>query len=167
MNDSAARNRVRIERVVDAPVERVWQLWTDPESFAAWYGPGNAIVTVIEMDVRVGGRRHIGMTVESPNGTMRMWFIGEHLAVRENELLAYSESMADEHGNALPPAALGMPHHPASTTITVELERLPDGTRMVLTHQGIDEDSPGAIGWAMALDKLDAFLRSDPHGHRG
>jgi hypothetical protein len=29
---------------------------------------------------------------------------------------------------------------------------------MVLTHLGISEDSPGAAGWAMALDKLTTYL---------
>jgi len=31
---------------------------------------------------------------------------------------------------------------------------------MVLTHVGIPEDSPGAIGWAMALDKLAAHTEA-------
>ena len=31
---------------------------------------------------------------------------------------------------------------------------------MVLTHAGIPSDSPGAAGWAMALDKLAAHIET-------
>ena len=39
MDEIADRNSVAIERIVDAPVHRVWQMWTDPVRFATWYGP--------------------------------------------------------------------------------------------------------------------------------
>ena len=32
-------------------------------------------------------------------------------------------------------------------------------TKMVMTHLGIPGDSPGAAGWAMALDKLATHVR--------
>ena len=31
-----------IERSFDASVDVLWQMWTDPERFAAWYGPDGA-----------------------------------------------------------------------------------------------------------------------------
>jgi uncharacterized protein YndB with AHSA1/START domain len=159
MTDRDSTPHVRIERVVDAPVQLVWQLWTDPDSFCEWYGPSGATIAVIAMDVRVGGRRHICMSVDTPNGKMQMWFTGEHLVVVENELLVYSESMSDEHGNVLPASALGMPHdHPTTTTVTVELAPTDDGTKIVMTHAGIPDGSPGAMGWNMAFDKLDAYV---------
>ena len=52
---SDSQNSVVIERVVDAPPEFVWQLWTEPEHFMAWYGPTGATIPVAKMDVRVGG----------------------------------------------------------------------------------------------------------------
>jgi hypothetical protein len=33
-------------------------------------------------------------------------------------------------------------------------------TKMVMTHAGIPGDSPGAAGWAMALDKLAAHVKA-------
>ena len=63
--------------------------------------------------------------------------------------------MADEHGNVITPEQMGMPAgHPDVTEVRVELEPVDGGTRLVLTHVGIPEGSPGAVGWAMALDKL-------------
>ncbi|MBA2282331.1 MAG: SRPBCC domain-containing protein [Acidimicrobiia bacterium] len=142
---------VVIERTFDAPIEVVWQLWTGAEHFGAWYGPTGARITVEELDVRVGGGRRVCMEVETPGGPMRMWFTGEHLEVTEPRRLVYTESMTDEHGNVAAP-----PGHPATTEVRVELVPVDGGTAMVLTHVGVPAGSPGAAGWAMALDKLAA-----------
>lgn len=151
---------VVIERVLDAPTDVVWRLWTDPVHFAGWYGPAGASVTVLAMDMRVGGRRHVEMAMETPNGPHRMFFVGEHLEIVEGTRLAYTESMADEAGNVLDPASMGMPAgHPATTRVVVELaDAAPGRTRMVLTHHGIPAGSPGEMGWNMAFDKLEARL---------
>jgi hypothetical protein len=42
--------------------------------------------------------------------------------------------------------------------VTVELEADGPRTRLRLTHAGIPADSPGAMGWTMAFDQLDAHL---------
>ncbi len=158
-NDTDAA--VVIERIVDAPAGLVWRLWTEPEHFKAWYGPGGASIPVAEMDVRVGGRRHVCMTMETPNGVMRMWFIGEYREVIVNERLVYTESMSDQAGNVLSPSEAGMPAgHPETTEVTVELEDIGGRTRMLMTHVGVPADSRGAIGWSMAFDKLDAHVAS-------
>ena len=156
---TTAATTVVIERMFRAPPEQIWRMWTEPEHFAAWYGPGGASIPVAQMDVRVGGKRLLCMEVTTPNGAMQMWFTGEYLEVIENQRLAYTDSMSDENGNVLSPELAGMPEgHPTTTEVHVELESVKDGTRMVLTHVGIPAGSPGAVGWTMALDKLDAVV---------
>jgi uncharacterized protein YndB with AHSA1/START domain len=150
---------VVIERTLDAPVELIWRMWTEPEHFAAWYGPDGASIPVARMEVRVGGTRLVGMQVQTPRGAMTMWFTGEYLEVVPNKRLVYTESMSDENGTVIAPADLGMPAgHPATTEVRVELDDLGDRTRMVLTHAGIPAGSPGAAGWTVALDKLAAHV---------
>jgi uncharacterized protein YndB with AHSA1/START domain len=153
---------VVIERVLDAPVGRVWQLWTDPAHFAEWYGPTGASVPVARFDLRAGGTRLVGMEMETPGGPQRMWFTGEYREVVDHKRLVYTEALADEQGNVLPATEAGLPDgHPVTTEVTVELEDLGDRTKMVVTHLGIPADSPGAAGWNMALDKLTDTLRTD------
>ncbi len=43
------------ERVFDAPRERVFEAFTDPELIPEWWGPRNVTTTVDKMDVRPGG----------------------------------------------------------------------------------------------------------------
>ena len=159
MTEHDAPDAVVIERSFDAPVELIWRMWTEPEHFRAWYGPGGAAVPVATLDVRVGGRRLVGMEIAGADGPRRMWFTGEYREVVKNRRLVYTEALADEHGNALSPAELGMPDgYPTTTQVIVELEDLGGRTRMVMTHVGIPEGSPGAAGWAMALDRLAVHL---------
>jgi len=158
-DDNTSQNAVVIERTLDAPAELVWQMWTRPEHFAAWYGPDGASIPEATMDVRVGGTRLVCLQMPTPNGTMQMWFTGEYREVVENKRLRYTESMSDAAGNVLSPADMGMPEgHPTTTEVLVELDDLGGRTTMVMTHYGIPEGSPGAMGWAMALDKLTARL---------
>lgn len=157
--DTNSRDAVVIERYFDAAPEVIWRMWTDPERFATWYGPMGATIPEAHMDVRVGGRRLVAMRMETPNGAMMMWFTGEYVEVDAPRRLVYTESMADEAGNVIRPESMGMPAgHPAVTEITVELLAVGDRTRMIMTHAGIPADSPGAAGWAMAFDKLEAAL---------
>lgn len=159
MTDDNGTENLVIERTLQAPPRLVWQMWTDPQHFAAWYGPSGAAIKVARMDVRVGGTRLLCMEMATPNGPMQMWFTGEYLDVVEPERLVYTDSMSDSEGDVLSPEQMGMPEgHPTTTKVMVELGHLQGGTRMVLTHAGVPAGSPGAAGWAMALDKLGARL---------
>jgi uncharacterized protein YndB with AHSA1/START domain len=158
-DQSGSQDAVVIERSFDAPVALIWQMWTDPEHFKAWYGPAGAAIPVAKMDVRVGGTRLVCMEMQTPDGAMQMWFTGEYREVVENERLVYTESMSDENGNVSSPADMGMPEgHPMTTEVSIELEDVGGRTKMVMTHTGIPADSPGAAGWAMAFDKLAAYV---------
>ena len=153
-----ANESVVIERTFDAPVAVIWQMWTDPEHFTAWYGPTGASITVEEMDVRVGGARLVCMEMPTPNGPVQMWFTGKYLDVVEHQRLVFTESMTDEHGNLVSPAAMGMPAgHTTTTEVRVELEDVGGRTKMILTHVGIPKGSPGEAGWVMAFDKLASY----------
>jgi uncharacterized protein YndB with AHSA1/START domain len=165
-DNSASQDAVRIERSFDAPVDLIWQMWTDPEHFAAWYGPDGATIPVAKMDVRVGGTRLVSMEMQTPGGPMQMWFTGEYREVVQNKRLVYTESMSDENGNVASAADMGMPQgHPTTTEVRVELEDVGGRTKMVMTHAGIPADSSGAAGWTMALDKLAAHVRQATADH--
>ena len=161
MTESNDTKSVVIERTYEAPVDLVWKMWTDPEHFKAWYGPQGAAIPVAEMDVQVGGRRLICMEMQTPNGPMQMWFAGEFREVNATDRLVYTDAMSDAEGNLMSPESMGMPEGtPAETEVIVELEAAGSGTAMTMTHVGVPADSPGAMGWNMALDKLGDYIGS-------
>jgi uncharacterized protein YndB with AHSA1/START domain len=51
MNDK----EIVISRLIDAPRERVWEAWTDPEQLITWWGPNGFTNTFHAFDFRVGG----------------------------------------------------------------------------------------------------------------
>ncbi len=156
MTDHDSAQDLMLERTFEAPPEIIWQLWTEAEHFAAWYGPIGASISVTIMDVRPGGTRLLRMEVDTPDGARAMWFTGEYLEVIENQRLVYTDSISDEDGVVLSPEQAGMPaSHPTTTKVCVDLHRAGGGTKMVMTHIGIAADTPGAAGWDMALDKLE------------
>lgn len=60
-------DEIIIARVFDAPRERIWQMWTEPEHVAKWWGPNGFTTTIEQMDVRPGGVWiH---TMHGPDGT--------------------------------------------------------------------------------------------------
>ena len=160
-DDKASRDAVVIERIFDAPTALIWQMWTEPEHFKAWYGPNGATVPVARMDMRVGGSRLLCMEMDTPAGPMQMWFTGKYREIVQNERLVYTESMSDKDGNIMSPSDMGMPAgHPATTQVTVELEDVEGRTKMLMTHAGIPADSPGAAGWMAAFDKLAVYVEA-------
>ncbi|MDJ0917033.1 MAG: SRPBCC domain-containing protein [Woeseiaceae bacterium] len=146
---------VRIERDFEAPIETIWNMWTQSDLFQKWYGPNGMEIPVAEMDVVEGGQRKICMKMEMPDKTMTMWFIGEYKEVSPPNRLVYTESMCDEEGNILAPQSMGMPAgHPETTEIIVELSETSGKTTMKMTHVGVPADSRGAGGWAQAIEKM-------------
>ena len=69
-----------VSRVVDAPVEKVWRVWTEAEHYAGLFhtAPGSA-----ELDVRPGGAWKITMTGDEPmTGTYAEVVPNKRLATR-------------------------------------------------------------------------------------
>lgn len=53
---SMADREIRLSRVVDAPRELVFNVWTDPEHVAHWWGPNGFSITTYEMEVKPGSQ---------------------------------------------------------------------------------------------------------------
>jgi uncharacterized protein YndB with AHSA1/START domain len=65
-NDTSDRE-LQLSRVLDAPVELVWEVFTDPEHIAQWWGPNGFRNTITRMDVKPGGKWDLLM--HGPDGT--------------------------------------------------------------------------------------------------
>jgi uncharacterized protein YndB with AHSA1/START domain len=60
-------NEISITRVYDAPVDAVWDAWTDPEQVGQWWGPRGFTITTHSKDLQPGGIWHY--TMHGPDGT--------------------------------------------------------------------------------------------------
>lgn len=55
-----------IERTFDAPIQLVWEAWTQADHIARWWGPKGMTVEVLEHNFEVGG--HWKYRMPMPNG---------------------------------------------------------------------------------------------------
>ena len=60
------KKELTFERTYEAPVEAVWQAWTQAERLREWWGPENTTISECEIDLRVGGQ--ISIVMEAGEG---------------------------------------------------------------------------------------------------
>jgi uncharacterized protein YndB with AHSA1/START domain len=142
---AAADQEVRITRIFEAPRERVFRAWTDPDEVAAWYGPESFDTPRerIHIDLRVGGRYELTM-VQRGGSEFAIGY--EIVELVEPELLVLRSDPMPEVGV----------HE--STMTRVELHDLGGRTRMTLTDGPYTESAHAEAGWRGALDKLAALI---------
>lgn len=81
--------KVTVQAVIQAPVEKVWKCWTEPEHITKWnqalddwHSPRS------ENDLRVGGKFNTRM--EAKDGSMGFDFFGTYDVVKQHEEIAYT-----------------------------------------------------------------------------
>jgi uncharacterized protein YndB with AHSA1/START domain len=86
---TAIKTSITIETTVNAPVEKVWKLWTGPEHIMKWNNASDDWHTPsAKNDLRVGGQFTFRM--EAKDGSFGFDFGGVYDEVKTNELIAYT-----------------------------------------------------------------------------
>lgn len=160
MNNRTLKHDLVITRTFDAPVEQVWQAWTDGATLQQWWGPDGFTCPLAQLDVREGGTSLVAMRSPDHGTHYSIWYYQQIVPA---ERLAFIHNLADENGNRLDPAVLGMPpDFPQDQPQTVTLRALPDGkTSLTVIEYGW---TPGQmmdfsrLGMTQCLDKLAALL---------
>jgi uncharacterized protein YndB with AHSA1/START domain len=134
-----------LEREFDAPRELVWKVMTDPSRISNWWGPNGYTTTVVEMDVRPGGKwRFINHTT----GGEDVPFRGEYLEVEPPRRLVQTFIFD----------VPGFDDRPSIETMT--LEDLGGRTRAVARSRFPSvEDLEGALATGMVGGALQTYDR--------
>jgi len=66
-NSNTADRELYITKTVNAPLPLVWEIWTDPDHIAKWWGPTGFTNTIEKMEVKPGGTWEFIM--HGPDGT--------------------------------------------------------------------------------------------------
>jgi uncharacterized protein YndB with AHSA1/START domain len=81
--------QILITREFDAPRHLVYRAWTTPELVECWWHANRGRVTLVEIDLRVGGRWRQVMVADDG---MEVGFHGEYREVVENERIVSTET---------------------------------------------------------------------------
>ena len=65
--NNTADREITISRLFNAPIDLVWEVWTNPEHIKNWWGPNGFTNTIFTMDVQPGGIWDFVM--HGPDGT--------------------------------------------------------------------------------------------------
>lgn len=159
-----AQRVLTITREFDAPREKVFKAWAEPEIIARWWGPKGYSVPFCTVDFRVGGTWRYCM--RSPQ-KIDIWCAGMYNEIDQPKKIVSTDYFCDKQGNKISPTQLGMPEGiPDEMILTITFEELGKRTRLTVT-QNLPEDVAENIGafdgWNESFDRLAAELASANH----
>ena len=67
MENNTKDRELLLTRTLNAPIDLVWEAWTDPQHIAKWWGPNGFTNTITTMDMKPGGEWIL--TMHGPDGT--------------------------------------------------------------------------------------------------
>ena len=143
--------QILIEREFDAPKELVYKAYTTPELIKRWWAGKRGEVTLVEVDLRVGGGWRYVMNASS--GDFEVGFHGEYREIVANERLVSTEVYE------------GMPDAEALDTLTLTEENGRTKLSILVEHQ-TQEHRDGHIesgmegGMQESMDALEEVAKS-------
>jgi len=161
-----------IERVFDAPRERVFDVFTQPEQLQKWWGPMGVGIPLANFEARPGGK--IFIAERAPDGGMN-FIAGVVREIERPSRVLFAIHFADADGRRVaPPAHSGLGDTWDDDIVTlVTFSAEGRRTRMTIrTVSGFTAEwgEKARFGWAEALDKLGYAAVDDmtvaPQGER-
>lgn len=150
-NAATGTKELNLERLINAPREKVWQAWTNAEQLKQWWGPNGFTAPVCTLDLKPGGEIYIEM--KGPDGKIYP-MKGAYREIVKPEWMVFSAAALDENGNAvledLTMVALdGINNQTRLTVRAVVTKVQPEGLESL---EGMEQ------GWNETLDRLQQFL---------
>ena len=166
--ESTGKEQFVINRTFDAPIELMYDMWTNSKHFAQWMGPTGSTMEFIRSDVRPGGSSLYFMTAA---GDMKMYGRVHYLEMQKPNRLVYTQQFVDKDEKiARHPMA---PTWPETMLTTVTFSEEDSGkTRVTLVWEAHGKVTPEELqafiaaragmtgGWTGSFDKLEEYLPS-------
>lgn len=162
-----APRRITLERVYDADLQDVWDLWTTKAGIESWWGPGGFAVTVRSLELRAGGKLHYAMTAV---GAPQVEFMKKAGMPLTQELqITYTEVVARRRLAYVHLADFIPGVEPYDVATVVELASTEEGVhlKLILDAMHSDEWTQRAVmGWEGELAQLGVVLSARKAGEQ-
>jgi uncharacterized protein YndB with AHSA1/START domain len=151
-HESRLEQEVTITRVLDAPRELVFKVWTDPEHLAQWWGPHGFTNPVCEVDLHKGGKMLIHM--RGPDGVVYP-MSGTFHEIVPPERLVFLSAALDQDGTPVLESLTTVTfavHGDRQTRLTVQARA--KGLKPIAAQylEGMQ------AGWEQSLERLEQHL---------
>jgi uncharacterized protein YndB with AHSA1/START domain len=141
-----------LSRLIDAPPEKVYRAWTDPELLKQWFAPLPYTTPTAELDVRPGGSNLIVMRSAEGNDMPNR---GVYLEVVPNERLVFTDAYASAWAPSEKPfmtVILTFENLGGKTKYTALVRHWTVADREAHEKMGFHE------GWGICADQLTALV---------
>ena len=148
-SNSANKKDLIFTRVFDAPIEKVWAMWTEADKVKQWWGPDHFSCPLADIDFREGGTSLVSM-ISRKLGFPEQCSIWRYTKIAPMKRIEYIHNLADKDGNKIDPASIGMPaDFPQDLLNIVTFEDLGNGrTKLTVT----EKDWP--VGQMMEMSRM-------------
>lgn len=149
---STSDRELVLTRLIDAPREKLFRAWTDPDLLKQWFAPLPYTTPVAELDVRPGGANLIVM--RGPDGN-DMPLRGIYLEVVENERLVFTDAYTAAWEPSQKPfmtVILTFGNEAGNTRYTARVRHWTAADREAHEKMGFHE------GWGRCTDQLAALV---------
>ena len=109
MGISTEQHDMVLTRVFDTSVDRVWNAWTASDQVKRWWGPQGFTCPVANMDFRVGGTSLVCMRAPREFGGQDQYNTWTYQKIVPMQRIEFIQHFADNEGNRISPAVLGLP----------------------------------------------------------
>ena len=145
---------VQVTRVFNAPVARVWEMWSKAENVKKWWGPKGFSCPIATVDLSKGGKTFVCMS--GPIfGFPKIYTTWAYTNVVPGKQIDYIFNFADSEGNKKTPPQAGIP---ADGQHTVTFKDLGNGkTEMHMIEHGYTKEKiqkRSLTGLEQCLDKM-------------
>src|SRR3954451_20201239 len=147
-----------VRRRIAAPPHRVYEALLDPTAISRWRVPASMMCTVHEFEAHEGGRVHVSLTYDSPDGVGKTAAHTDSYRGRLVRLVPDREVVEVDEFETEDPALQG------EMTMTFTLTEADGGTELVALHEGVPSSVSAADneqGWNESLDRLAALVEGD------
>ncbi|HEU4703231.1 MAG TPA: SRPBCC family protein [Conexibacter sp.] len=149
-----ADDQILIEREFDAPKELVWKAFTTPELVRRWWHARRGEMTVVEIDLRVGGRwRYAMITTE---GGFEVAFHGEYREIVPHERIVSTEAYEGAPGAGPAVNTATLQERDGRTTLTILVQHANKADRDAHVESGMEDGLQDALD---LLEQIAAGLR--------
>lgn len=155
----AEQTELKIYRVFDLPINKVWKALTESEEFKKWWGPKDFTCPSSKIEAKIGGKYLNCM--KGPDGK-EYWSTGTVKELSNEKKLVITDSFSDEEGNIRSASDYDMPGNwPKELLITFEIEEADGATKLRLRHEGVPDEMHDECrnGWNESFDKLEETIK--------
>ncbi|MGO4593821.1 SRPBCC domain-containing protein [Leifsonia sp. 2TAF2] len=127
-----------IERIIPAPVDTVWRLWTTPEGIAQWWAPDGFRTDVSALELRPGGELVYTMTAIAPEMVAFMEQSGMPLSTESRKVFTELDEPTRIAYRSL--IDFVPDHAPYEQLTVVDLVPTEEGTRVVMQAEPLHDE---------------------------